>query len=52
MHVNNEIGNLTPIDQVAKICHEHQALFHCDAVQSIGKLPIDLESIKSGLLSG
>ena len=42
MHVNNEIGNLSPIDEIADLCQEHQALFHCDAVQSIGKLPIDL----------
>ena len=51
MHVNNEIGNLTPIDQVADICHEHKALFHCDAVQSIGKLPIDLSKEKVDFLA-
>ena len=51
MHVNNEIGNLTPIDQVADICHYHQALFHCDAVQSVGKLPIDLSKTKVDFLA-
>ena len=51
MHVNNEIGNLTPIDQVGKICHKYQALFHCDAVQSIGKLPIDLSKLKVDFLA-
>jgi len=51
MHVNNEIGNLTPIDQVGDICHNYQALFHCDAVQSVGKLPIDLKETKVDFLA-
>ena len=51
MHVNNEIGNLSPIDEIADLCKEHQALFHCDAVQSIGKLPIDLHGTKIDFLA-
>ncbi|EAR00928.1 cysteine desulfurase family protein [Maribacter sp. HTCC2170] len=48
MHVNNEIGNLLPIDEVAILCKDNDALFHSDTVQSIGhfewdvaKTPID-----------
>lgn len=51
MHVNNEIGNLSPIDEIADLCQEHQALFHCDAVQSVGKLPIDLNKTKIDFLA-
>ncbi len=43
MHVNNEIGNLLPIDEVAKICKENGALFHSDTVQSIGHFEWDVQ---------
>lgn len=43
MHVNNEIGNLLPIDEVAKLCKENKALFHSDTVQSIGHFEWDVE---------
>jgi len=43
MHVNNEIGNLLPIDEVAKLCKENGALFHSDTVQSIGHFEWDVE---------
>ncbi len=42
MHANNEIGNITPVGQVGEICKKYGALFHCDMVQTIGHLPIDL----------
>lgn len=42
MHANNEIGNLLDIDAVGKLCKENKALFHCDTVQTIGHIPIDL----------
>jgi cysteine desulfurase len=51
MHVNNEIGNLSPIDEIADLCQEYQALFHCDAVQSVGKLPIDLHKTRIDFLA-
>ena len=43
MHVNNEIGNLLPIDEVAKLCKENGALFHSDTVQSIGHFEWDVQ---------
>ena len=52
MHSNNEIGNLLPIDEVATICAEAGAYFHCDTVQTMGYFPIDLEATKVSFLSG
>src|SRR5690606_15503123 len=45
MHVNNEIGNLLDVHSVGKMCKEHNVLFHCDMVQSIGHYDIDLSEI-------
>ena len=45
MHVNNEIGNLLDIKQVAELCKANNALFHSDAVQSVGHYKIDLQEI-------
>ena len=42
MHVNNEIGSIQPIEEIARICKEKKTLFHTDAVQSFGKLEIDV----------
>ena len=42
--VNNELGTIQPITQLARIAHEHRALFVCDAVQALGKLSFDLEA--------
>lgn len=42
MFANNEIGNIYPIAELARLAHEKGALFHTDAVQAIGKIPIDL----------
>lgn len=42
MLVNNEIGNLLNIEKIVKICNQYKAFFHTDAVQAIGKIPIDL----------
>ena len=39
MHANNEIGTIQPIAELAALAHEHGALFHTDAVQSVGKIP-------------
>jgi cysteine desulfurase len=43
MHVNNEIGTVLDINKVGRICQQHNALFHSDMVQSIGKTEIDLQ---------
>ncbi len=51
MHVNNEIGNITPIAIVADLCKKHHALFHSDTVQSLGHLPFDVQEIKADFLT-
>ncbi|WKD86783.1 Cysteine desulfurase IscS [Polaribacter huanghezhanensis] len=43
MYVNNEIGNLLPLNKVSEICKKHTALFHSDTVQAIGHYQIDLQ---------
>lgn len=52
MHANNEIGNLLPLEEVASICEEAGALFHCDTVQTMGYFPIDLDETRVSFLSG
>ena len=51
MHANNEIGTIQPIADLAAISHEHGALFHTDAVQSISKIPVDVRTLGVDLLS-
>jgi cysteine desulfurase len=51
MHANNEIGTIQPIAALAAIAHEHGALFHTDAVQSVGKIPVDVRALGADLLS-
>ena len=42
MHANNEVGTIQPIEDCARIAHEHGVLFHTDAAQSVGKIPTDV----------
>jgi cysteine desulfurase len=51
MHANNEIGTIQPIKELAAISHEHGAVFHTDAVQSVGKIPVDVRTLGVDLLS-
>jgi cysteine desulfurase len=51
MAANNETGVLFPVEQACRIAHEHGALFHTDAVQAVGKIPLDLKSGTVDLLS-
>jgi cysteine desulfurase len=51
MHANNEIGTIQPIAALAAIAHEHGALMHSDAVQSVGKIPVDVRALGIDLLS-
>ncbi|NLD51831.1 MAG: cysteine desulfurase NifS [Clostridiales bacterium] len=44
MAANNEIGTLEPIADIAKVAHEHKVLFHTDAVQAFGSVPVDVEA--------
>lgn len=45
MHVNNETGAILEVEKIARICKQHQAFFHTDTVQSVGKLKIDLQTV-------
>jgi cysteine desulfurase len=51
MHANNEIGTIQPVAALAEIAHAHGALMHTDAVQSAGKIPIDVRTLGVDLLS-
>ncbi|MBS7623015.1 cysteine desulfurase NifS [Candidatus Bathyarchaeota archaeon] len=51
MHANNEIGTIEPIQEIGQIAHEHGAIFHTDAVQTAGKIQIDLKKLDVDLLS-
>lgn len=45
MHANNELGNLLDIEKVGELCKEHNALFHCDTVQTVGHYHLDLSKL-------
>jgi cysteine desulfurase len=51
MHVNNEIGVIQDIAAIGEICRDRRIIFHVDAAQSAGKVPIDLETLKVDLMS-
>ena len=51
MHANNEIGTIEPIAEIGKIAHEKGVLFHTDAVQSFGHIPVDVDALNIDLLS-
>jgi cysteine desulfurase len=51
MHANNEIGVLQPVAEIGAICRERGVLFHCDAAQSFGKVPIDVNALHIDLMS-
>ena len=51
MHANNELGTIQPIEEIGRIAAEADVYFHCDAVQSAGKLPLDVNRLGVDLLS-
>ena len=51
MHVNNETGVIQNIEKIGEMCRERGIVFHVDATQSVGKLPIDLSKLKVDLMS-
>jgi len=51
MTANNEIGVLQPVEEIGKICKERGVLFHTDAVQGVGKIPVDVNAMNASLLS-
>lgn len=52
MHANNEIGTMIDLSAVARLCEEHGVLFHCDTVQTIGKYPVDVSTIRMAFCAG
>ena len=51
MHANNEVGTIQPVEEIGSICREHGIVLHCDAAQSIGKIPVDVLMMNVDLLS-
>ena len=51
MFANNEIGTIQPIKEIGQLAHEHGILFHTDAVQAYGQVPIDVEDMNIDMLS-
>ncbi|MBI3098282.1 MAG: IscS subfamily cysteine desulfurase [Planctomycetes bacterium] len=51
MYANNEVGTIHPIAEIGKIAKKRGVLFHCDAVQGVGKVPIDVEALGIDLMS-
>ena len=51
MAANNEIGTIAPISEIGKIAHKHGVLFHTDAAQAAGHIPIDVEAMNIDLMS-
>ncbi len=51
MTANNEIGTIQPVAEIGEICHNHGVLFHTDAVQAVGHLPIDVKAQSIDMLS-
>lgn len=51
MYANNEVGTIQPVAEIGRICREHGVLFHCDAAQAVGKVPVNVEAESIDLLS-
>jgi cysteine desulfurase len=51
MYANNEIGVIQPVQEIGKLCHEKGVIFHCDAVQAVGKIPVNVQTDNIDLMS-
>lgn len=51
MHANNEMGTLQPIAEIGTLCRERTILFHCDACQTVGHIPVDVKALNVDLLT-
>src|SRR5271167_666309 len=51
MHANNDLGTIQPLEEIGRIAAEHDIYFHTDAVQSVGKIPIDVQKLDVDLLA-
>jgi cysteine desulfurase len=52
MHVNNEIGTINPLKEIAEVCKEYEVPLHSDTVQSLGKIPLNVKDLRIDFLSG
>jgi cysteine desulfurase len=48
---NNEVGTINPVREIAEVCRARNVLLHCDAVQAVGRIPVDLRSLSADLVS-
>jgi cysteine desulfurase len=51
IHANNEMGTIEPVEEISRIVHQHGAVFHTDAVQTVGKIPINIKTMEIDMLS-
>ena len=51
MHANNEIGTIQPIEEIGKVAKEYEIVFHTDAVQTAGYMPLNVDELGVDLLS-
>ncbi len=51
MHANNEIGTIEPIEEIARVVRQTEAVFHTDAIATVGKIPVDVKTLDVDLLS-
>lgn len=51
MHANNEVGTIQPIEEIGQLAQKHHIVFHSDAAQSVGKIPVDVQQAGVNLLS-
>lgn len=51
MHANNELGTIQPVEEIGRIAYEADVYFHCDAVQSAGKIPVDVNGMKADFVA-
>ncbi len=51
MLANNEIGTIQPVKEIAEVCKKHKVLFHTDAVQAVGTIPVDVKEISCDMMS-
>ncbi|MGD2097200.1 MAG: cysteine desulfurase family protein [Desulfobacterales bacterium] len=51
MHANNEVGTIEPIEEIAALAKKHDVVMHTDAAQSVGKIAVDVNQLRVGLLS-
>jgi cysteine desulfurase len=51
MHANNELGTIQPVEEIGRIAYEADVYFHCDAVQSAGKIPVNVNEMKADFMA-